>query len=119
MSDTTAYRVHAAVVPQDAPPGLWVDTAAKLLSVAAGEIDQLLEWHKNVTELAQEYKEETRLLSIEIDRLKAERLVLDQRIHNQRKALRENWMITEMRAEARRAWYPSKLLMSLLRRART
>lgn len=33
----------------------------------------------------------------EIERLKAERLKLDRRIHNQRKSLRDNWEIVEMR----------------------
>lgn len=54
----------------------------------------------------------------EIAKLKAERLELDRRIHNQRVALRQNWEITEMRAQYKRAWYPSKLLMSILRRPR-
>lgn len=50
----------------------------------------------------------------ELERLRAERLKLDQRIHNQRVALRENWDIVEMRAQYRRCWYPSKLLYSIL-----
>lgn len=33
----------------------------------------------------------------ENERLRAERLKLDRRIHNQRRALRENWEIVEMR----------------------
>lgn len=41
MSDTTAYTVHADVVPDDAPPGLWADTAAKLLRMAAADVRRL------------------------------------------------------------------------------
>lgn len=55
-------------------------------------------------------------LLAENDRLKAERLKLDRRIHNQRRALRENWEIIEMRASYKRAWYPSPLLKSMLNR---
>jgi hypothetical protein len=36
---------------------------------AADEIEKVREWHKNTTELAQEYREEIRLLSIENERL--------------------------------------------------
>lgn len=36
-------------------------------------------------------------LEAENDRLRAERLKLDRRIHNQRKAWRDNWEIYEMR----------------------
>lgn len=54
-------------------------------------------------------------LSDENERLRAERLKLDRRIRNQRAALRKNWEIIEMRAEYKRAWYPSKLLRSILR----
>lgn len=35
--------------------------------------------------------------TVEIERLRAERLKLDKRIHNQRMALRETWEIVEMR----------------------
>jgi hypothetical protein len=52
-----------------------------------------------------------------IEAMKVERLALDKRIHNQRVALRSNWEIIEMRAEYKRAWYPSKLLLGLLRRS--
>jgi hypothetical protein len=52
----------------------------------------------------------------EIDRLQEEILVLQTRVHNQRIMLRKNWEIIEMRAQYKRAWYPSKLLTSLLRR---
>lgn len=58
-----------------------------------------------------------RLLTAEIDRLKAERLILDKRIHNQRVALRGNWEIIEKRAQYRRAWYPSPLLRQMLFRS--
>lgn len=42
---------------------------------------------------------------------------LERRIHNQRISLRQNWEIIEMRAQYKRAWYPSKLLMQILKRA--
>lgn len=67
----------------------WEDTACKLLLLAAKEIDRLNE----------------------------KRLDQDRTIHNQRVALRQNWEITEARAQWTRAWYPSKLLKSLLNRA--
>lgn len=55
-------------------------------------------------------------LEREVERLKAERLKLDRRIHNQRMALRENWEIVEMR----RKWLGSdtarKMYISLLKR---
>ena len=38
---TVCYRVQADTVRDDAPPGRWEDTAAKLLLMAAAEIDQL------------------------------------------------------------------------------
>lgn len=41
--------------------------------------------------------EESERLRAENERLRAERLKLDRRIHNQRRALRENWEIVEMR----------------------
>lgn len=41
-------------------------------------------------------------------RLKAERLKLDRRIHNQRVALRENWMIVESREWYVKRWGPLK-----------
>lgn len=47
--------------------------------------------------LFSEMMDETGALRAEIVRLKAERLKLDRRIHNQRVALRENWEIVEMR----------------------
>lgn len=53
----------------------------------------------------------------EIERLRSERKILDKRIHNQRVALRENWEIIEMRAQYRRAWYPSPLLKRMLLRS--
>lgn len=52
----------------------------------------------------------------EIALLHEEREVLKRRIHNQRLMLRRNWEIIEMRAQYRRAWYPSKLLMAILNR---
>lgn len=55
-------------------------------------------------------------LADKVDRMQAERLKLDRRIHNQRVALRENWEIIEMRASHKRAWLQSPLLLSMLRR---
>lgn len=54
----------------------------------------------------------------EIERLRAERLNLDKRIHNQRVALRSNWEIIEARASYKKAWYRSPLLTALLLRNR-
>jgi len=51
-----------------------------------------------------------------IERMRRERQEVDRRIHNQRRALRQNWEIVEMRAQYKRAWYPSKLLTQLLKR---
>lgn len=52
----------------------------------------------------------------EVRRLKAERLMLDKRIHNQRLALRQTWEIVEMR----RKWLGSdtarRMYASLLKR---
>lgn len=45
-----------------------------------------------------------------------DRLRLDQRIRQQRIALRENWQIVEMRAAHRRAWLQSPLLKAMLKR---
>lgn len=53
-----------------------------------------------------------------IDKMRAERIKLDRRIHNQRVALRENWEIVEMRASHQRAWLRSPLLRSILQRPR-
>lgn len=44
-------------------------------------------------------------LATEVERLKAERLKLDKRIHNQRVALRQTWEIVEMR----RKWLGSDI----------
>lgn len=52
----------------------------------------------------------------EIERLRAMEYRLARRIHQQRCALREHWEIVEMRATYKRAWYPSPLLKSMLRR---
>ncbi len=56
-------------------------------------------------------------LESEVARLKAERLKLDKRIHNQRIALRSNWEIIEARAAYKKAWYRSPLLTSILSRS--
>lgn len=40
-ADTTCYRIHADTMREDAPPGRWEDTAAKLLRLAADQIDQM------------------------------------------------------------------------------
>lgn len=57
-----------------------------------------------------------RKLAAKIECMKVERLKLDKRIRCQRLALRQNWEIIEMRASYKRAWYPSPLLRSMLRR---
>lgn len=53
----------------------------------------------------------------ENERMRAERLMLDKRIHNQRVALRETWEIVEMRAKWRRRMDKALLgrLLTLLR----
>lgn len=53
--------------------------------------------HGAVVELSKETMGKLIAAEKEIERLKAERLKLDRRIHNQRRALRENWEIYEMR----------------------
>lgn len=60
----------------------------------------------------------------EIERLKAERLKLDRRIHNQRRALRDTWEIVEMRrkwlgSETARRMYAALLKRYQALRART
>lgn len=52
----------------------------------------------------------------EIRRLRAERLKLDKRIHNQRHALRENWMIVEMRRNYMGSPASRKAYANLLKR---
>lgn len=54
----------------------------------------------------------------ELERLRDERLKLSHRIHQQRVALRENWMIVESRLAYRRAWVRSPLLTQMLKRPR-
>lgn len=54
----------------------------------------------------------------EIERLREQEYRLAGRIHQQRAALRENWMIVEKRASHRRAWIRSPLLMSMLKNPR-
>jgi hypothetical protein len=54
----------------------------------------------------------------EIERLRTQEYRMAARIHQQRVALRENWMIVEQRAAHRRAWVRSPLLMSMLRRGK-
>lgn len=54
----------------------------------------------------------------EMDRMRTELFNLSNRIRNQRASLRENWQIIEMRAQYRRAWYPSPLLTSILNKSR-
>lgn len=64
------------------------------------------------------YKAVAKAAAAEIGRLKADRLKLDRRIHNQRVALRQNWEIVE----ARRKWLGSetarKAYVSLWKRYR-
>lgn len=57
-------------------------------------------------------------LADKVDRMQAERLKLDRRIHNQRVALRSNWEIIEARAAYKKAWYRSPLLTAILLRNR-
>lgn len=54
----------------------------------------------------------------ELERMRDERLKLSHRIHMQRVALRENWMIVEKRLAHRRAWVRSPLLLSMLKTRR-
>lgn len=54
----------------------------------------------------------------EIERLRAQEYKLARRIHQQRVALRENWMIVEQRTAHRRAWVRSPLLASMLRKGK-
>ncbi len=54
----------------------------------------------------------------EIERLREQEFKLARRIHQQRYALRENWMIVERRAAHKRAWVRSPLLMSMLKQSR-
>lgn len=68
-------------------------------------------WHHERPELVSEAADE-------LERLRAERLKLDKRIHNQRVALRQTWEIVEMR----RKWLGSdtarRMYSSLLKRYR-
>ena len=64
---------------------------------AASEIAYLRERMELLLNLEQAYIGLLRQSSEEIERLRADRLKLDWRIHNQRKALRENWEIVEQR----------------------
>lgn len=41
MVNTSPYRVHAAALPEGVLPGLWADTAAKLLLLASEDINKL------------------------------------------------------------------------------
>lgn len=68
-------------------------------------------WHDGAIDMRARLK----LAQLEIERQRGEIKRLQRRIHNQRVCLRSNWEIIEMRAEHKRAWYPSKLLSSLLR----
>jgi hypothetical protein len=90
MLHTTCYRVHANVLRDDAPPGLWEDTAAKLLLLA----------------------------SAQIERMHQERLVLDRRIHNQRVALRKTWEIVENRPKWLGSDTARRMYCDLLKRYR-
>lgn len=80
--------------------------------------------HLDAADVVQRLNQRDRFLNAaaaeqeKVERLKAERLKLDSRIRNQRLALRQNWQIIEMRAQYRRAWYPSPLLRSILNNRR-
>lgn len=67
-------------------------------------------------EYGQEH-EVMRCAAEKLQRLSALNLRLERRIHKQRVMLRLNWQTIEMRAQWRRAWYPSKLLRAILHRA--
>lgn len=86
-----------------------------------GEVPTLDDFGFNSHELLVEVGKETmaKLIAAEktIAKLREERLKLDRRIHNQRVALRQNWMIIETRAQYAKAWYRSPLMMRLLQRA--
>lgn len=49
-----------------------------------------------------------------IERLREQEYRMAARIHQQRVQLRDNWQTIEMRAQYKRAWYPSPLLKSIL-----
>jgi gluconate kinase len=81
--------------------------------------EELIRYLTEIWEKAKgiEYGQEHEIMrcaALRLAKLQEDRQKLDQRIHNQRVALRENWEIIETRASYRRAWYPSKLLRSLL-----
>jgi hypothetical protein len=59
-------------------------------------------WYRNPD--GPEAAERISQLEAEVGRLKAERLKLDRRIHNQRVALQENWEIVEKRAGWLKGW---------------
>lgn len=65
-------------------------------------------WRKRAYELAEE-----------VDRLVAERLKLDRRIHNQRVALRQTWEIVEMRRKWLGGDTARKMYASLWKRYQT
>lgn len=70
---------------------------------------------------AQAFAEQLRVtdeLVAEVGRLRAERLKLDKRIHNQRKALRETWEIVEMRRKWMGSETARRLYANLLKRYR-
>lgn len=54
--DVTALRVHAATLPEGTRPGLWADTAAKLLLMAANELEVSEACNKAKTECLAEIK---------------------------------------------------------------
>ena len=53
----------------------------------------------------------------ELEVMREERLKLQKRIHQQRIALRSNWQIIESRASHKKAWYPSPLLIAILKKS--
>lgn len=102
-----AYTVRSSVVSARAKEG-GMDEKQIFQELMAGPSDAFKAelWKARAMELADK-----------VDRMQAERLKLDKRIHNQRVALRENWEIIEMRASHKRAWLQSPLLRSMLHRA--
>lgn len=104
-------------------------TALKLLHIAnhAGEHEAKI--CRDAARLVEELFSECDAKDDQIEALRQERLKLDRRIHNQRKSLRANWEIVEMRrnymgSPASRAAYARLLrrhkeLLSLVHEAGT
>lgn len=79
------------------------------------KIDQAIAWEGELSAPAEHAVAVLKEARAKIERMHADRLMVDRRIHNQRAMLQAHWEIIEMRAQYKRAWYPSKLLSSILR----